>query len=141
MFITYLEKGRIINSKYYMALLVHLKEEITKKRPQMKKKKMLFHQDNAPCHKLIATMAKLHEFHFKLLPHLPYSPYLAPTDCWLFADLKRMLQGKRFGFTEEKISETEAYCQTKDKLFYRKGIKSVYHPRRRLCWGIKLNFA
>ena len=51
--------------------MMHLKEEITKKWPQMKKKKVLFHQDNAPCHKLIAMMAKLHELHFELLldPH------------------------------------------------------------------------
>ena len=34
LFIDYFEKGRTINSKYYIALLVHLKEEITKKRPQ-----------------------------------------------------------------------------------------------------------
>ena len=34
----------------------------------MKKKKVLFHQDNAPRYKLIATMAKLHELHFELLP-------------------------------------------------------------------------
>ena len=31
LFINYLEKGRTINSKYYIALMVHLKEEITKK--------------------------------------------------------------------------------------------------------------
>ena len=31
------------NSKYYIALLVCLKEEIVRKRPQMKKKKVLFH--------------------------------------------------------------------------------------------------
>ena len=51
--------------------MVPLKEEITKKQPQMMKKKVLFHQENAPCHKLIATMAKLHELHFELLldPH------------------------------------------------------------------------
>ena len=30
LFIDYIEKGRIINSEYYMALLVHLKEEIAK---------------------------------------------------------------------------------------------------------------
>ena len=72
-----------INSKYYIALLVHLKEQITKKQPQMKKKKDLFHQDNAPCHKLIATMAKLHELHIKLLPHPLNSPDLAPK--WLLA--------------------------------------------------------
>ena len=35
--IDYFEKGRTINSEYYIALLVHLKEEI-KKQPQMKKK-------------------------------------------------------------------------------------------------------
>ena len=38
LFIDYLDKGRNINSEYYIALLVHLKEEITKKQPQMKKK-------------------------------------------------------------------------------------------------------
>ena len=60
---------------------------------------------------------------FELLPHPPYSPYLTPSDYWLFADLKRILQGKRFGSNEEVISETEAYFETKDKLFYQKGIK------------------
>ena len=56
LFIDYPEKGRIINSKYYITLLVHLKEAIIRKLPQMKKKKVLFHQDNAPCHKSITTM-------------------------------------------------------------------------------------
>ena len=123
LFIDYLEKGRTINSEYYIALLVRLKEEIAKKRPQMKKKKVLFHQDNAQCHKSIAMMAKLNELHFELLPHHPYSPDLAPSDYWLFADLKRMLQGKRFGSNEEVISETEAYFKAKDKAFYKKGIE------------------
>ena len=68
-------------------------------------------------------MEKRHELHFKLLPHSPYSPDLAPSDYWLFADLKRMLQGKRFGSSEEVISETKAYFEAKDKLFYKKGTK------------------
>ena len=67
-FIDYPEKGRTIKSEYYMALLVRLKEEIAQNRPQMKKKKVLFHQDNAQCHKSIATMAKLYELHFELRP-------------------------------------------------------------------------
>ena len=70
------------------------------------KKNMLFHQDNAQCHKLIAMMTKLHELHFELVPHPSYSPDLAPSDYCLFADLKRMLQGKRFGSGEEVIWET-----------------------------------
>ena len=88
------------------------------------KKKVLFHQDNALCHKSIATMAKLHELHFKLLLHPPYSSNLTPSNnYWLFADIKRMLQGKRFGSSEEVISENKAYFEAKDKLFYKKGIE------------------
>ena len=63
-------------------------------------------------------MVKLNE----LLPNLPYSRDLAPNDYWLFADLKKVLQGKRFGSNEEVIAETEAYFRSKDKSFYKKGI-------------------
>ena len=66
LFINYLEKRRTINSKDYIALSVRLKEEIIKKRPQMKKK-VFFHQDNALYHKSIAMMAKLHRLYFELL--------------------------------------------------------------------------
>ena len=69
--------------------------------------KSTLHQDNALCYKSIIMMAKLHELHFELLPHLLYSPEMAPSDYWLFADLKRMLQGKKFGSNEEVILETE----------------------------------
>ena len=64
-------------------------------------------------------MAKLYE----LLSHPPYSPALAPNDYWLFADLKRMLQGKRVCSNEEVILETEVYFEAKDKSFNKKGIK------------------
>ena len=123
LFIDYLEKGRTSISEYYVALLVHLKEEITKKWPQMKKKKLLFRQDNVSCHKSIATMAKLHESHFELFLHPPYSLDLVPSNYWLFADLKRMFPGKRFGSNEEVILETKAYFEAKDKMFYKKGIE------------------
>ena len=68
-------------------------------------------------------MAKLHELYFELSPHPPYSPDLAPSDHWLFADLKRMLQGKRFSSSKEVILDTEAYFDAKDKSFYKKGIE------------------
>ena len=95
LFIDYFEKGKVINSDYYMALLDRLSAEIKKKRPHMQKKKVLFYQDNALCHKSMKTMVKLNELSFELLPHPLYSPDLAPSDYWLFADLKKMLQEKR----------------------------------------------
>ena len=74
-----------------MALLVRLKQEIAKKRPQIKKKKN--------------------------------SPDLAPSDYYLFADLKRMLKEKKFDSNEEVIAKSEAYFKADDKSFYKKGIQ------------------
>ena len=51
--------------------------------------KVLFHQDNASCHKSIVTIAKLHELHNELLLHPHYSLDLAPSNYWLFANLKK----------------------------------------------------
>ena len=89
----------------------------------MKKKKVVFHQDNAVCHKLIALMAKLYELLFKLPTNSPYSLDLDPSDYWLFTGLTRMLLGMRFGSNEVVISETEVYFDAKDKSFYKKGIE------------------
>lgn len=127
-FIDYLEKGKTINSDYYMALLERLKVEIAAKRPHMKKKKVLFHQDNAPCHKSLRTMAKIHELGFELLPHPPYSP-----------DLKRMLAGKKFGCNEEVIAETEAYFEAKPKEYYQNGIKKL-EGRYNRCIALEGNY-
>lgn len=55
-----------------------LKSEIAEKRLHLKKKEVLIHQNNVPNHKSMKSMAKLHEFGFELLPHLSYSPDLAP---------------------------------------------------------------
>ena len=112
LFINYLEKGETINR--YIGHLMRLKNEIGEKRLQMKKKKVLFHQDNAPC-----------ELSFELLPHPPYSPNLVPSDYYLFADLKKMLQGKKFYSNEEIITETNAYFVAKDKSFYKRGIEML----------------
>jgi hypothetical protein len=52
--IDYLEKGKSITGVYYASLLAT-------KIPHLKKKKVLFHQDNAPVHNSAVAMAKIHE--------------------------------------------------------------------------------
>ena len=91
----------------------------------MEKKKSLFQQDNAPVHKSMKTMVKLIDLRFEMLPHALYSPDLAPSDFYLFADLKEMLQGKRFSSDDEVIAATEAYFGAKDKSFYKKGFETL----------------
>ena len=82
LFLDHLEKGKTINIDYYMAVLDRLSAEIKKNRPHMQKKKVLHHQGNASCHEPMKTMVKLNELSFKLLPHPPYSPDMAPSDYW-----------------------------------------------------------
>jgi [histone H3]-lysine36 N-dimethyltransferase SETMAR len=66
----------------------------TKKRPHLKKKKVLFMKKMHHQEQSIKTMAKLQELDFELLSHPSYSPDLAPSDFFLFLDLKKMLVGK-----------------------------------------------
>ena len=40
-------------------------------------------------------------------------------------DMKKMLQGKKFGSNEVVIAETETYFVSKDKSFYIKGIEKL----------------
>jgi hypothetical protein len=47
-------------------------------------------------HKSIKTTAKLHELGYELIHHPPYSPVLARSDFFLFADLNRVLAGYFF---------------------------------------------
>ncbi len=70
-------------------------------------------------------MAKLNESGFNLLPHRPYSPNLATSKYWLFADLKKTFQGKRFGSNEEVIAAAKAYFEATDKSFYKHGIEEL----------------
>lgn len=124
-FIDYLEKGKTINSEYYCALLDRLSEEIKIKRPHLAKKKVLFHQDNAPSHTAFLTQQKLAELRFEIAPHPPYSPDLAPSDYFLFPNLKKFLAGKKFSSNSEVIAETEAYFEGLEKSYFSDGIKKL----------------
>lgn len=77
----------------------------------MRKKKVRV-PDNPPCHKSMRTMGKLNELRLKLLCYPAHSPDLASVTT---ADLKRMLQGKRWGSKEEVLVEVETYFENKDK--------------------------
>ena len=73
-FIDYLEKGRTITGAYYAASFDQLVDEIKKKWPHLKNKKILFHDDNAPSHTSNIVQAEKHKLGFESLPHPPYSP-------------------------------------------------------------------
>ena len=71
-----------------VTLLNKLDEEIKKKQQDMNMKKTLFHDENAPVHSSIKALVKLDFLGYELLPHSPYSPYLALIDDYLFPNWK-----------------------------------------------------
>ena len=89
----------------------------------MAKKKVLFHQDNARVH--VVSIAKFHELRYELLPHPPYSPDSAPSDNFLFANLKKWLGGNRFYSNDEIISETNTYFEDLEKSYFLEGIQKL----------------
>ena len=99
-----------------------LVDEIRKKRPHLKKKKILFHNDNAPSHTSTIAQGKMHELGLESLPHPPYSPDLAPSDYYLFPNLKRWLCGKRFESSKKVEWETKGYFGVFNKSYYLESI-------------------
>ena len=98
-----------------------LKEEIAKKMATNEEEKRRCTVSQVNCNDGKTTWIALR---ISSTPTLSsYSLDLVPSDYWLFADLKRMLQGKRFGSNEEVILETAAFFEAKDKVFYKKGVK------------------
>jgi histone-lysine N-methyltransferase SETMAR len=72
-------------------------------------------------------MAKINELQFELLPHAPYSPDLAPSDYFLFPNLKKWLGGKRFANNEEVQSAVDGYFEELDYSHYKQGIEAIEH--------------
>lgn len=126
-YIDYLEKGNTITGQYYAELLQRLKHEVQIKRPHLAKKKILFHHDNAPAHSSIVAMSKIHELKFELMLHPPYSPDLAPSDYYLFPNLKKWLGGKRFKSNEEVIEAVNEYFEELDESTFKTGITQLEH--------------
>ncbi|CAK9827603.1 Mariner Mos1 transposase [Anthophora retusa] len=67
------------------------------------------------------------ELGYQILPHPPYSPDLAPSDYYLFPNMKKRLAGKIFLSNEEVIAETNYYFADLDKSYYMEGIAKLEH--------------
>ncbi|KAL6255552.1 hypothetical protein P5V15_013895 [Pogonomyrmex californicus] len=81
-------------------------------------------------------MAKIHELHFELVDHPPYSPDLIPSDFFLFPKLKISLGGQRFSSNEEVIAYVNAYFAEQDANYYLEGLKRLEY-RWEKCIDLK----
>lgn len=124
--IDYMPAKTTITGLYYSGVLGKLHEAIkNKRRGKLMRGPLLLH-DNAPVHMSHVAQGALRDYGFQQLPHPPYSPDLAPSDFYLFRNLKKELRGKRFACDEEVKAATEAYFDSVSKDFYFSGITETF---------------
>jgi len=98
----YVPRGQTVNKEFHKTVLQRLHDAVRRHRPEKwHSGKWILHHDNAPAHRAVTTNEFLAKHNLSSLPHPPYSPDLAPCDFFLFPQLKKTMQGRRFDYIEK----------------------------------------
>ena len=114
-----------LNSDYY----VNLVRQTRKLRRKSRVSELYYLHDNAPIHTSGLSTAAIKDCGLILLPHPPYSPDLAPSDFFLFNDLKRELRGKNFSSKEDLQKFVTDYLDDKSYDFFKNAFSQLV-----ACW-------
>ena len=80
-----------------------------------------FCSNNARVHTCKIAMDAIERNVYKLIPLPPYSPDLAPSDYFLFPNLKKDIRGRHFRSNEEVVAAVEEWVGDKDPGFFSLG--------------------
>ncbi|XP_076067650.1 histone-lysine N-methyltransferase SETMAR-like [Oratosquilla oratoria] len=117
--------GQTITSAYYCKLLSKLRDALIKKRRGMLTKGVRLLADNASAHSSQAAVVEARRCGYEILPRLPYSPDLTPSDFLLFPEMKNSLWSRRSDGTDDVIQEVEQWFSTQPEDFYSGGLRKV----------------
>ena len=101
----FLPKRSTITGVYYANFLDQLRTAIREKRRGKLSKGVLLQQNNARVHTCKVAMDAVEQKGYELIPHPPYSPDLAPSDFFLFQNLKKDIPGCHFRSEEEVMTD------------------------------------
>ncbi|GBP33533.1 Mariner Mos1 transposase [Eumeta japonica] len=128
-------KGRRRNSRYksrHRSLwrqffgIVKAREAVVQKRRGKLLRGVLFLQDNASVHTARVSRQALKDTGFSEIDHSPYSPDLAPSDYFLFSNLKKELRGRRFVDDNQMKMAIESHFHCKEMEYFLGGLKALY---------------
>ena len=125
--IEFLEPWKTINASHYVQTLSKLRRALHDKRPE---RKVIMQHDNIRPHTPRLTLEKIEKMGWEVLPHLPYSPDLAPSDYHLFGFVKDQTWGHHYETNEALQTAVRQCLWAAGTEFYRKGIFKL--PER---WG------
>ena len=122
----YLAKKSTITVAYYANLLDQLRTVIREKRRGKLSKGIQLQQDNERVHICKIAMDAAERNGYELIPHPTSSPDLAPSDYFLFPNLKKDIRGRHFRSNEEVVAVVEEWVRDKDTGFS-SGLMALEH--------------
>ena len=126
----FLPKRNTITGVYYADLLDQLRTAIHEKRQGKCSKGDLLQQDNARVQTCKVAMDAVERNGYELIPHPTYLPDLAPSDFFLFPNLKKDIRGCHFRSDEEVVTAVEEWVNRKDPDIFSSGLMALEH-----CWS------
>ena len=123
----FLPKRSTITGVYYANLLDQLRTAIREKRRGKLSKGVLLQQDNARVPSWKIAMDAVERNRYEWIPHPAYSPDLAPSNFFLFPNLKKDIRGLHFRSDEEVVTAVEEWVNGKEPDFFSFGLMALEH--------------
>ena len=137
----FLPKRSTITGVYYANLLDQLRTAIRQKNAEVSKlsKGVLLQQDNARIQTCKVAMDAVERNGYEVIPHPVCSPDLAPSDFFLFPNLKKDIRGLHFWSDEEVVTAVEEWINGKDPDFFSSGLM-IFEHRWSKCITLEGNY-
>ena len=84
-------------------------------------------KENARIHTCKVAMCAVERNGYELIPHPASSPDLAPSDFFLFPNLKKDIRGYHFRSDEKVVTAVEVWVNGKDHDFFNSGLMALEH--------------
>ena len=123
----FLPKRSKITGVYYANLLDKLRTAIHEKCQGKLSKGVLLQKDKARVHTCKVAMNAVERNWYELIPHPAYLPDLAPSDVFLFPDLKKDIHGCHFWSDQEVVRAVEEWVNGKDPNSCSSGLMALEH--------------
>jgi hypothetical protein len=114
--ITVFEKGCKFNTGYCIAEILEPLSQWRSIEAAGNDRKLLVHANKARSHTAKLSTQYFNENRMKSAPHPPYSPNLAPSDFYLFGDIKRCLAGLSFEDADQVLAAVEGVLEDIEKV-------------------------
>lgn len=133
--VDFLPEDESFNTSYFIQnILIPIHSQKMNIWSESHRRKIWLHLDNSRVHNSIESMKKTAEFGFKRAPQPAFSPDIAPTDFFLWGDIKEKLKGSKF---DDKDQLFEAITEISNKISREIKLNVFQHWIKRCEYVIK----